>query len=893
MEGTRRQIAYAHLKAGGTVYQATLRAELTQRLGVSWQPVHNGQADIAGLSPELLRHYSTRRVEIEEAVERYVAETGKEAHPRVYQKFTLETRQPKAYPRGEAAVTQEMKDYGITSDIVDHWEQLALDAPDDVKAVVRNSVRVATPVQTPIEIYPWTATPILEQVADRRAVFTERDLLPKVAALLPEGATPTELVESARQVLEMGLESGAVLRVLPHRGPELRLPDGIELSDDELNILDSLTPHVDSPEGGNDRVLDGEARYTTHIQLERERRVLDAVAARSPVPVDMDALSQAITERRLVGEQASAVRHLAALDGRVVTLVGPGGSGKTHAVGACTDAARAAAHVIGVATSATAARRLGEELSEAWTGTIAMMRHQLDTYDTALPEGTVIVVDEASMVSTRDLAWLVGQAEDCDGKIILVGDPKQLPSIDSGGLFHRIVANGHGVVTDLAGVNQRQTLEFDRQALHQLRNGQVQSAVHEYAEAGRIHLGHDEYATKTALVGAWWGDVAEHGIDRVRMLASRRDEVAMLNHLARVHMIGEGRLAGPVLVNRWGTGFQAGDRIVVRDNWYAHSDLRNGQTGTITTIHPDTGSLVFRRDVDGAEVVLPRSYVDTSVDHAYAQTIHTAQGQTFDTTHLYVDTGVAAEHGYTGLSRARGETHLWVNTSPTINGGCITPGGQTITESHVDRLVRQLNRTVVQPPAHFKGLAVENANDQELHRWLKDVEMAIRQGPLGEPFDIEDLTRIESAIIEAEAVAVTLGTDGARAQVVCLEEQRQQLLDQIVTREHWIEDHADLLHAYTVIKDELAARTTALAITYQLKPLADLLEALGPRPTNIEKAREWDAAVIRHAEVRIRLGRDADLNDPAVLDAASWRTAVDAYHPQPDLERGPVLRLAG
>ena len=888
------KVAYALLKAGGTVYQSTLRNELTQRLGVSWQPVHEGMADITGFSPELLRHYSTRRVEIEEAVAGYVAETGKEAHPRVYQKFTLETRQPKAYPRGEAAVTQEMKDYGITTDIVDHWEQLALDAPEDVKAVVRNSVRVTTPTPTSVDVRPWLAAQIVGKVGDRRAVFTERDLLPEVAALLPGGATPTELVESARQVLEAGLESGEVIRVLPNRSPGLRLPDGIELTDDELAIVESLTPRFDGSDGGSDRVLPGEARYTTRIQVERERQILDALGTESPVTFEKKILEPAITDRGLVSEQAAAIQHLADLDGRLVALVGPGGSGKTRAVGAYVDAARTAGHyVVGVATSATAARRLGEELSGSWSGTVAMMRYRTDSYDTRLTDGTVIVVDEASMVSTRDLAWLVQQAEDCDGKVVSVGDPKQLPSIDSGGLFHRIVTDGHGVVTDLAGVNQRQTLDLDRHALQRLRRGEIESVVHDYADAGRVHLGHDEYATKAAMVDSWWSDVRTYGVDQVRMLASRRDEVAMLNQLARVHMQTAGHLDGPILVNRWGTEYQAGDRIVVRDNWYAHSDLRNGQTGTITAIHPDIGSLTFRRDVDEAEVVLPKSYVDSSVDHAYAQTIHAAQGQTFHTTHLYVDTGVASEHGYTGLSRARRETHLWVNTSRTVNGDCITPYAQPATESHVDRLVRQLNRTVVQPPAHLQGLAIENASDQELHQWLRDVETAIRQGPLGEHFDIEDITRIEVAITEAEEVAVTLGTDGARAQVVYLEDQRQQLLDQMAIREQWIEDHADLLHTHTAIKDELAARTTALAISYQLKPPADLLEALGPRPTNTEKALEWDTAAAHHAAARVRLGPDTDLNDPAVLEASSWRAAINGYHAQPHLERTPVLSLAG
>ena len=834
------------MKAGGTVYQATLRKELTQRLGVTWQQVHDGMADIAGFSPELLRHYSTRRQEIEEAVERYAAETGREAHPRVFQKFTLETRQPKAYPRGEAAVTQEMKDYGITTGVVDHWNQLATDAPEDVEAVVRNSVGEAIPTSRPVEAYPWSETPIVEQMADKRAVFAERDLLPEVAGFLSEGATPNELVDSARKVLNEGLESGRIVRLIPHRGAALRLPEGIALSDDELAIVESLIPRLDTSERRPDRVLQGEAQYTTYLQLQREQRVLDAVTTKSSVTVDQETLESAITNSGLVGEQAAAVRHLADLDGRLVALVGPGGSGKTHAIGAYSDAARTAGHhVVGVATSATAARRLGEELSGGWSGTVAMMRHQLDSYDMRLPEGTVIIVDEASMVSTRDLAWLVSQAEQSDGKLVLVGDPKQLPSIDSGGLFHRIVADGHGVVTDLAGVNQRQTLDVDRHALDQLRRGQVASAVHEYGEAGRLHLGGDEYATKTALVDAWWTDTQTLGIDQVRMLASHRHEVAMLNQLARVNMAEAGLLHGPVLTSRWGAEFQAGDRIVVRDNWYAHSDLRNGQTGTITTINPDTRTLTFQRDVDGVEVVLPGSYIDASVDHAYAQTIHTAQGQTFSITHLYVDTGVSAEHGYTALSRARDETHLWVNTSRTVDGPCIQPGQPTY-EAPVESLVRQLTRTVVQPPALTECLAVATATDQQLHLTLQDLEHQI------------------------------------------------QLLEQTTQREQWIEDHADLLHTYTAIKDELSVRATALAITYQLNSPAEVLEVLGRRPSDPGAAIRWDTAISRLASARVALGPEADLTDLSAPEARLWQTAAFNYNPHPELEQAaPMLRMVG
>src|SRR5690606_36150977 len=116
---------YLYAKAGGTIYETVLRDELTRRLGVSWQPVFNGIADIEGFSPALLEHFSTRRAEILEAAQAYAARNGGRIHARMLQKFTLETRQPKQHPRGERPVTQEMRDYGVSTDVIAHWQRRA------------------------------------------------------------------------------------------------------------------------------------------------------------------------------------------------------------------------------------------------------------------------------------------------------------------------------------------------------------------------------------------------------------------------------------------------------------------------------------------------------------------------------------------------------------------------------------------------------------------------------------------------------------------------------------------------------------------------------------------------------------------------------------------------
>jgi conjugative relaxase-like TrwC/TraI family protein len=868
--------AYAHAKAGGSVYQAVLRDELTQRLAVEWQPVVNGVADITGFSPELIRHFSTRRTEIVEAVERYLAEVGGEAHRRVWQSFTLETRQPKSHPTGEAEVTREMKDYGITSDVVAHWQMRAIDAPEDVEAVVRAAVGEAHPSRRPEEEQVKAAAQsLVEWVSDRQAVFTERDLVAHVSSLFPDGANKVELTATTGELLRAAQESGDVLTILPHAETGLILPEGVVLSTEELDIAAGQGP-ASIQQGGTVRfrALPGEARYTTCLHLEREQRVLDAVKAGSPVAPDPEVLEQAIRVRELVGGQAEAVRHLAELDGRLVAVVGPGGSGKTYSMGAYADAVAATGHpVIGVATSAAAARKLGEDLSERWTGTIAMLRHQLDTSPDPLRPGTLVIVDEASMVSTADLAWLVHNVDGCDGKLVLVGDPKQLPSVDSGGLFHRIVASGDQVVDDLVRVNQRQQLDFDRGVLTQIRAGDIEQAVYGYAEAGRLHLGRDEYSTKAAMVDAWWADVHDYGLAGVRMLASRHDEVQMLNQLARVRVREAGEITGPALFNRWGIEFQAGDRIVVRDNWYAHADLRNGQTGTVLAVDPEHGGLTFSRDLDGEVIELPKRYLDRDVDHAYAQTIHTAQGQTFLTTHVYADTGVRAEHGYTALSRARGETHLWINDAPGPLGECTYIHGDPITEDRVAALARQLSQTVIEPLAHDQGIPVETATDRQLIEWRGELEAVIRRSPLAVNHT-DELVALDAAIDEARETADRLGTSGIRAQVRTLEAMRDSLGDSVTQRERWLQENASVLPRYSAVAEEIQHRINARIAACELVPPEDILAALGAPPLDAHGHERWVGAVAVHAHARLRAGPTADLSDPGLTTSGGWRDAI-------------------
>ena len=83
---------YAHAKTAGYLYEHRLRALLTRELGFEWEPVRNGIADVAGVSPAVRRAFSRRRVEIEAEMARRGATSAGAA-----QVAALATRRAKDY----------------------------------------------------------------------------------------------------------------------------------------------------------------------------------------------------------------------------------------------------------------------------------------------------------------------------------------------------------------------------------------------------------------------------------------------------------------------------------------------------------------------------------------------------------------------------------------------------------------------------------------------------------------------------------------------------------------------------------------------------------------------------------------------------------------------------
>lgn len=146
-----------------------------------------------------------------------------------------------------------------------------------------------------------------------------------------------------------------------------------------------------------------------------------------------------------------------------------------------------------------------------------------------------------------------------------------------------------------------------------------------------------------------WYEWRRQGED-VAMIAIRRGDVDDLNGRARRHREANGELWGPVLeVDE--RPYQAGDEIVCLRNDY-RLGVRNGDRATVERVDPDGRTMRVRLD-DGVRAP-PAEYLDAGhVAHAYATTIHKAQGMTVDRCLTLGTDDLYREAGYVALSRGQ------------------------------------------------------------------------------------------------------------------------------------------------------------------------------------------------------------------------------------------------
>ena len=216
-------------------------------------------------------------------------------------------------------------------------------------------------------------------------------------------------------------------------------------------------------------LIEGEGRYTTPLAQDLEKDLLasELRGRGALIPImNVGTVRQALTSTGLNDGQRAAVEMVLTGDSRITAVQGSAGTGKTMMLSEARELAETQGYrMIGLAPSAAAARELRNAGIESQT--VAAFKHRHKDLSTR----SILVVDEAGMIPTRDMYEVVTAAEVAQARVLLVGDVQQLKAIQAGKPFAQLQA---------AGMTRVEMTEIQRQ-----RDGQLRIAV-EYAAQGNV-----------------------------------------------------------------------------------------------------------------------------------------------------------------------------------------------------------------------------------------------------------------------------------------------------------------------------------------------------------------------------------------------------------------------
>lgn len=419
------------------------------------------------------------------------------------------------------------------------------------------------------------------------------------------------------------------------------------------------------------------------------------VAVLSEPPLSGMATSPRLPERspRLHPQQSEAV--LRALRHRVAVIAGGPGTGKTTVVARFLEALEAQdpdhshAGTILCAPTGRAKARLQESIARQDPSREPPASSTLHSLLGARPDGSfrhdasrplpwrTIVLDEASMVDQLLFAGLLAALHP-QSRLLILGDPDQLPSVEAGGLFADLVAHleslaperrpfvrltytwrNSGTIRDLAEeVNRGAT---DLALALPNRPASAISWSDAAASGGVVWL----EGELEEVLARWWqvqalgnpshGSLSEElGTSRI-LCASHHGPAGR----ERINALGDAHLRGSQIPSSSSARTWMSDRPVLLTRNLAALDLWNGDLG-ITSLADGQPVVRFPRG-DGETVHAPGRL--EGLEAAWAITIHKSQGSEFDHVLLVLpeeDSSLLTRQIlYTGLTRARRSLWIW------------------------------------------------------------------------------------------------------------------------------------------------------------------------------------------------------------------------------------------
>ena len=538
---------YCWQKAAGAVYRAEIAWLLRERLGIEME-VHgkkNAYTRIAGIPEGLVKDWSKRNIHITDTAARMgVVLDGNGALREAVQRFT---RDPK-----QQGVDPEERHLG--------WIEKAGEFVASIGSLIQSIAGKAR------EISPEQVREVTQNLDDLPDTMTHHDAVFRYTDIVEQSAN------ACMGLLSRDARNTAISRVL--RSPALI--------------------RLDKPEPSPDAAIDlAHTRAFTsadNLQAEKDIHVLATELASAErfaiVPETVQAKIDLLGEDGypLSDEQIDAIRFAASAGG-IAIIEGAAGSGKTTTLRPLADLYReGGCKVIATGVPWVVSEALGNDLG-APNYSVAKLISMVEHGHISIDEDTVIVVDEAGMLSSQQARRILRLGSEHGAKLVFAGDTEQQQPVTAGpGLrLIRDVAGSirvdrmrrqqpdaedvlvalHGdrredarLNASLMSAGEQDRLIAEYAAIPEDRRPQVQpwqaaasdsfrradagAGIEAYAARGRFHLGRDLEATLNRLVDDW-DDYRRANPDKSSVvIAQSNAEVSTLSFLMRERSIRTG-----------------------------------------------------------------------------------------------------------------------------------------------------------------------------------------------------------------------------------------------------------------------------------------------------------------------------------------------------------------
>ena len=601
---------YSWAKAAGAVYRNALAWNLCERLGVQMEQYGPDSAftRIEGMPEDLLVFWSKRRKTI-------VAKAGELGIP---------SRGNASRMAGVNKLTRAGKSHDNDPEIRHgRWREEAqgfVEREELIRSVTGREVETG---REKIRDLTARLDDLPAHLAREEAVFRRPDMV-EAAANAAAGLIGPEALKTAIERLR--------------RNPE-------------IERLEPKKPTAESLAGMAHTEV-----YSTRHNLGLEQAVKDmaaSMAADTGRGLPEDAVKNKVEALLADGyplsqEQSMAIRHATAKGGRVAVIEGAAGSGKTTTLRPITDLHREHGYeIVPTAVAWRTAVALGDDC-DARPYCVDKLLKLAAKGQLEIGRDTLIVVDEAGMLSTRQAHHILQLCERHGAKVVFAGDTRQQQPVEAGpGL--RLIRDVAGSVrvdrirrqkADLEDVlvhvhkeppeqarfaaaltNQQEQKRIlaDYEAMEKkplftpwqvavseaLRDGEAEKAIEAWQLRGRLHLHYDEEKTLTGLVNDWARLANAEPHKSAVVLARTKAEARALSWLMRERVLGErtdikravievsrdldGRVTEPLEI-------AVGDRLRIGATQW-QKQLFNGTVVTVEDIEvrPAEGAAVTRK----------------------------------------------------------------------------------------------------------------------------------------------------------------------------------------------------------------------------------------------------------------------------------------------------------